>query len=153
MAAGRNIAAAGAAGSSNAAAGAAARRKSGPGRSRKRRNRVRNSTKSRNRRLSTRPERSTLRSRRRRRKTLLGARVGNGVRRKCSSVASSQSWETVERPLRKSELENRRKRRADERRERFTLLYASTFRFDAFEAKKVPIFSILREFFSRGDRN
>jgi len=40
-----------------------------------------------------------------------------------------------------------------ERRERFTLLYASTFRFDAFDAKKVPIFSILREIGSRGDEN
>lgn len=37
-------------------------------------------------------------------------------------------------------MKNRRKRRDDERRERFSLLYASTFRFDAPSEKKLPIF-------------
>ena len=64
--------------------------------------------------------------------------------------ASSQSWETVERPLRKSEMGNRRKRRADERRERFTLLYAPIFHFDAQAKKKTPgFFDFARNFSSR----
>ena len=53
-------------------------------------------------------------------------------------------------PLRKSEMENRRKRRDDERRERLTLLYASIFRFDATRGEKSPdFFDFARNFFSR----
>jgi len=53
-------------------------------------------------------------------------------------------------PLRKSEMENRRKRRDDERRERLALLYASVFRFDAARGEKSPdFFDFARNFFSR----
>jgi hypothetical protein len=37
-------------------------------------------------------------------------------------------------------MENRRKRRDGERRERFPSLYASTFHFDAAKSEKTPLF-------------
>lgn len=49
-------------------------------------------------------------------------------------------WKRRSAPLRKSEMENRRKRRDDERSERLALLYASTCRFDALDAEKSPDF-------------
>ena len=53
-------------------------------------------------------------------------------------------------PLRKSEMENRRKGRDGKRRERLALVYASTFRFDATRAEKSPdFFDFARNFYSR----